>query len=64
MRIIYEVDTTTKKVAVVIPTPEWLVLHTMEQLAAKVVPSGANYEIVGNNCKFSCGKNNHKRKTA
>tara|TARA_R110001632_G_scaffold87585_1_gene190054 strand:+ start:154 stop:348 length:195 start_codon:yes stop_codon:yes gene_type:complete len=46
MRIIYEVDTTTKKVAVVIPTPEWLVSHTMEQLAAKVEPTGANYEIV------------------
>jgi len=46
MRIIYEVDTTTKKVAVVIPTPEWLLEHTMEELVVKVVPTGANYEIV------------------
>ena len=46
MRIIYEVDTTTKKVAVVIPTPEWLLEHTMEELVVKVVPTGARYEIV------------------
>jgi len=46
MRIIYEVDTSTKKVAVVIPTPEWLLEHTMEELVVKVVPTGANYEIV------------------
>ena len=46
MRIIYEVDTSTKKVAVVIPTPEWLLEHTMEELVVKVVPTGARYEIV------------------
>ena len=46
MRIIYEVDTSTKKVAVVIPTPEWLLEHTMEELVVKVVPTGSNYEIV------------------
>jgi len=46
MRIIYEVDTSTKKVAVVIPTPEWLLEHTMEELVVKVVTTGANYEIV------------------
>tara|TARA_B100000795_G_C22565899_1_gene348131 strand:- start:494 stop:688 length:195 start_codon:yes stop_codon:yes gene_type:complete len=46
MRIIYEEDTTTNRVSVVIPTPEWLATHTMEELVTKVVPAGANYEIV------------------
>ena len=44
MRIIYE--TSDGGVAVIVPTPEYLLTHTMEELAAKDVPAGANYEIV------------------
>tara|TARA_R110000824_G_scaffold158050_1_gene331632 strand:+ start:294 stop:482 length:189 start_codon:yes stop_codon:yes gene_type:complete len=44
MRIIYETD--DGGVAVIIPTPEYLLTHTMEEVAAKDVPAGANYEIV------------------
>ena len=47
MRIIYEVDTSTKKVAVVIPTPEWLLEHTMEELVVKVVPIGVKRFATG-----------------
>lgn len=46
MRVIYEVDTTTKKVAVAVPTAEYLATHTMEEFAAAMVPTGSNYEIV------------------
>lgn len=44
MRIIYPKD--DGGVAVVIPTAEFLQDHTMEDLAARVVPAGAAYEIV------------------
>jgi hypothetical protein len=44
MRIIYE--TGDGGVAVIVPAPEYLLTHTMEELAAKDVPAGANYEIV------------------
>lgn len=44
MRIIYE--TSDGGVAVIVPTPEYLLTHTMEELAAKDVPTGVNYEIV------------------
>jgi len=44
MRIIYE--TSDGGVAVIVPTPEYLLTHTMEELAAKDVPTGANHEIV------------------
>ena len=40
MRIIYE--TSDGGVAVIVPTPEYLLTHTMEELAAKDVPAGAN----------------------
>ena len=43
-RIIYEKD--DGGVAVIIPTPDYLLTHTIEQVAAKDVPTGANYEIV------------------
>ena len=33
-------------VAVIIPTDEWLALHTIEELAKKDVPVGAVYKIV------------------
>ncbi len=44
MRIIYEAS--DGGVAVIVPTPEYLLTHTMEELAAKDVPTGATYEIV------------------
>jgi len=43
-RIIYE--TSDGGVAVIVPTPEYLLTHTIEELAAKDVPAGANHEIV------------------
>ena len=43
-RIIYETD--DGGVAVIVPAPEYLLTNTIEQLAAKDVPAGANYEIV------------------
>ena len=43
-RIIYK--TPAGGVAVLIPTPEYLQDHTMEDLAAKDVPEGAEYTIV------------------
>jgi hypothetical protein len=43
-RIIYK--TPDGGVAVLIPTPEYLQDHTIEELAAKDVPEGAVYEIV------------------
>ena len=43
-RIIYETD--DGGVAVVVPAPEHLLTHTIEQVVDKDVPTGANYEIV------------------
>ena len=43
-RIIYETD--DGGVAVIVPAPEYLLTHTMEELVAKDVPAGANHEIV------------------
>lgn len=43
-RIIYETD--DGGVAVIVPAPEYLLTNTIEQLALKDVPAGANYEIV------------------
>jgi hypothetical protein len=44
MRIIYK--TSDGGVAVLIPTPEYLQDHTIEELAAKDVPSGVPFQIV------------------
>jgi len=44
MRIIYETE--GGGVAVIIPSPNYLQDHTIEELAAKDVPEGANHEIV------------------
>mgnify|MGYP003625542645 FL=1 len=44
MRIVYKTE--DGGVAVVIPSPEYLLTHTIEQLVAKDLPSGAVYEIV------------------
>ena len=44
MRIIYKTE--EGGVAVLIPTPEYLQDHTIEELAAKDVPEGAKFEIV------------------
>ena len=43
-RIIYKTE--EGGVAVLIPTPEYLQDHTIEELAAKDVPEGAVFEIV------------------
>jgi hypothetical protein len=43
-RIIYKKD--DGGVAVIIPTAEYLATHTIEELAAKDVPAGAEYKIV------------------
>ena len=43
-RIIYK--TPDGGVAVLIPTPEYLQDHTMEELAAKDVPANTSFEIV------------------
>tara|TARA_R110000772_G_scaffold150596_1_gene261306 strand:- start:126 stop:320 length:195 start_codon:yes stop_codon:yes gene_type:complete len=43
-RIIYKTD--NGGVAVLIPTAEWLESHTIEELAAKDVPAGAEFKIV------------------
>ena len=43
-RIIYPTD--DGGVAVIIPTPEYLETHTIEELAAKDVPAGKTYQIV------------------
>ncbi len=43
-RIIYK--TTEGGVAVIVPTPEYLETHTIEELAAKDVPAGAEFKIV------------------
>ena len=44
MRIIYKTE--EGGVAVLIPTPDYLQDHTVEELAAKDVPEGAEFEIV------------------
>jgi hypothetical protein len=43
-RIIYPTD--DGGVAILIPTPEYLVDHTIEELAVKDVPQGKPYKIV------------------
>ena len=43
-RIIY--PTPDGGVAVLVPSPEYLQDHTIEELAAKDVPAGAEFEIV------------------
>ena len=43
-RIIYK--TADGGVAVLVPTNEWLESHTIEELAAKDVPAGAEFKIV------------------
>jgi hypothetical protein len=43
-RIIYPQDNGI--VAIVIPTPEYLDEHTIEELAAKDVPAGKPYKII------------------
>jgi hypothetical protein len=43
-RIIYPTD--DGGVAIIIPTPEYLKTHTIEELAAKDVPAGKPYQIV------------------
>ena len=43
-RIIYPTD--DGGVAVIIPTPEFLETHTIEELATKDVPTGKAYQIV------------------
>ena len=43
-RIIYPND--DGGVSILIPTPEYLVEHTIEELAAKDVPAGKPYKIV------------------
>jgi len=43
-RIIYPND--DGGVSIIIPTPEYLETHTIEELAAKDVPAGKPYKIV------------------
>jgi hypothetical protein len=43
-RIIYPKD--DGGVAVIVPAPEYLETHTIEELAAKDVPAGKEYKIV------------------
>ena len=43
-RIIYPTD--DGGVAVIVPAPEYLETHTIEELAAKDVPEGKPYQIV------------------
>jgi len=43
-RIIYPID--NGGVAVIVPAPEYLETHTIEELAAKDVPAGKEYKIV------------------
>jgi len=43
-RIIYK--TADGGVAVIVPTPEYLETHTIEELAAKDVPAGVEFKIV------------------
>jgi hypothetical protein len=43
-RIIYPTD--DGGVAIIIPAPEYLETHTIEELAAKDVPAGKPYQII------------------
>ena len=43
-RIIYK--TVDGGVAVIVPTSEWLESHSIEELAAKDVPAGVDFQIV------------------
>jgi len=43
-RIIYKTE--SGGVAVIVPSPTYLQDHTIEELAAKDIPEGAEYEIV------------------
>jgi hypothetical protein len=43
-RIIYEKD--EGGVSILIPTPECLLTHTIEEIAAKDVPAGVPYKII------------------
>ena len=43
-RIIYPTDEGT--VSIIVPSPEWLQTHTIEELATKDVPAGKPYKIV------------------
>ena len=43
-RIIYK--TSDGGVAIIVPTPEYLETHTIEELAEKDVPAGAEFQIV------------------
>jgi len=43
-RIIYPTD--DGGVAIIIPTPEYLADHTIEEIAAKDVPEGKEFKIV------------------
>jgi hypothetical protein len=43
-RIIYK--TVDGGVAVIVPTSEWLESHSIEELAAKDVPAGVEFQIV------------------
>lgn len=43
-RIIYQTD--DGGVAVIIPAPEYMAYHTIEELAAKDVPTGKPFKIV------------------
>lgn len=44
MRIIFKKD--DGGVGIIIPTAEWLETHTIEELAEKDVPAGAEFKIV------------------
>jgi hypothetical protein len=43
-RIIYKTE--EGGVAIIVPTNEWLETHTIEELAEKDVPAGAEFQIV------------------
>ena len=43
-RIIYKTE--DGGIAIIIPTPEYLTTHSIEDLAAKDVPAGVEYQIV------------------
>lgn len=43
-RIVYNND--EGGISIIIPTAEWLENHTIEELAAKDVPTGKDYHIV------------------
>jgi hypothetical protein len=43
-RIVYKTE--DGGVAIIVPTPEYLETHTIEELAEKDVPAGAEFQIV------------------